>query len=147
MARTPPTLTARPAPPHWTARWVGEPAPDCAALVTAVLRAEFGCELALPAAPGGIRANDAAIGAALEACLARPLAEGETPRDGDGVLMRAPGRRTGIGHHIGIYAALPDPAVLHWRPGIGTVLHHLRDLPARGLELAGLYRWETVHGQ
>ncbi|WP_170563011.1 hypothetical protein [Ruegeria atlantica] len=127
---------------HWTQRWIGQDAADCAALVAHVLAQEFGRAVILPAAPGGIRANDRAIRDALTGCLARPLGKSETPVDGDGVLMRARGRRSGVGHHIGLYAALPDPACLHWRAGLGTVLHPLRMLPPRGLEVVGLYRWK-----
>ncbi len=137
--------------PHWTERWIGHPAADCAALAAHVLEVEFGRTIALPAAPGGIRANDAAIRDALGGEIARPLRPRESPREGDGVLMRAAHRRACLGHHIGLYAALPSggattPACLHWRPGLGTVLHPLRVLPARGLKLVGLYRWEEDRG-
>jgi len=129
---------------HWTDRWIGHPATDCADLAAHVLAAEFGLQITLPAAPGSIRTNDAAISNAIAGTIARPLAKGEVPRDGDGVLMRAAGRRSGIGHHIGLYADITGPAVLHWRAGIGTVLNRLRDLRPRGLECAGLYRWEGL---
>ncbi|WP_419740846.1 hypothetical protein [Ruegeria sp.] len=144
---------------HWTERWIGHRAEDCAALVSHVLRVEFGSDIALPAAPGGIRANDAAIrdalmceagrktgcttGRATEGGIARRLGARERACDGDGVLMRARGRRAGLGHHIGLYADMTEPACLHWQPGLGTVLHRLRILPARGLVVVGLYRWET----
>jgi len=140
----------------WAEAWVGREAPDCAALARMVLAEEFGRDVPLPSAPAparpqtpgragvaALRRNDAAIRAALagDGDIARPLGRGEAPCDGDGVLMRAAYRRYGIGHHIGIYVAGTDPACLHWRRGLGGALHRLRDLPARGLEVMGVYRW------
>ena len=126
----------------WAERWIGHPAPDCAALVREVLAAEFGIDVALPSAPQGIRACDGAVDRGLNAGLACPLTPDEAARDGDGVLMRAAGRINTVGHHMGLYVAGPDPACLHWRAGLGGVLHRLRDLRSRGLEVVGLYRWE-----
>ncbi len=54
------------------------------------------------------------------------------------------GRAHVEGHHIGLWCApAGEPSVLHCQAGLGTVLHPLRGLEARGLEPAGIYRWTT----
>ena len=137
--------TARADPVHWTDAYVGrryvEGRHDCVDLVATVLRKHFARVWRPPPRAEGVRARDAQV-AALAGEHARPLGPGETARDGDGVLMRAAGRRRGIGHHIGLYVALPaGPSVLHCQRGLGTVLQPLAGLETRGLEVAGLYRW------
>lgn len=127
----------------WVEKWLGYPAADCAALAREVLASEFGIHVDLPAAPGGVRANDAAVRRGLTYKIARPLEGAETARDGDGVLMKSAGRRCAIGHHIGLWVDLDgQPACLHWRPALGGVLNLIRDLPAREMQVTGLYRWK-----
>ncbi len=133
--------------PHWSGRYIGrahvEGAHDCADFVADVLREEFGRVWAPPPRAHAVRGRDAQI-AALAADHARPLGAGETPEEGDGVLMRMAGRRRLAGHHIGLWCApAGEPSVLHCQAGLGTVLHPLRGLEARGLEPAGIYRWTT----
>ena len=64
------------------------------------------------------------------------------PVEGDGVLMVAAGRRRSLGHHIGLWCAVAgEPYVLHCLRGVGSILHPIRDLDRRALELEGVYRW------
>ena len=126
---------------HWSARWVGwryeAGRRECLDFVAEVLREEFEHRLDLPR-PLGVRERDRLAAAALGE-FARPL--DRPPREGDGVLMRALGRR-GIGHHVGIWCAPASvPSVLHAQSGLGGVLHPLADLHRAGLALAGLYAW------
>ena len=127
--------------PHWTERWIGwrfeAGARECSDLVTEVLATEFGRRLELPR-PSTVRDRDRLVAAHLGE-LARPL--DRPPAEGDGVLMRAAGRRA-VGHHIGLWAApAGEPSVLHAIAGLGGVLHPLAELHATGLEVAGLYAW------
>ena len=136
---------ARPDPVHWTDAYVGRRyvagRHDCVDLVVTVLREHFSRVWRPPPRAEGVRARDAQV-AALAGEHARALGPGEIARDGDGVLMRAAGRQRGIGHHIGLYVALSTgPATLHCQRHLGTVLQPLAGLPARGLEVVGLYRW------
>ncbi len=131
--------------PHWSGRYIGrahvEGAHDCADFVADVLREVFGRVWTPPPRAHAVRGRDAQI-AALAADHARPLGAGETPEEGDGVLMRMAGRRRLAGHHIGLWCApAGEASVLHCQAGLGTVLHPLRGLEARGLEATGIYRW------
>ena len=135
---------------HWAESYIGRPyvegAHDCADFVVAVMRERFGRELALPAHGAGTRAWDRQI-AALKGVYAvhvAPEARGTmgAPREGDGVLMAAAGRRHSLGHHIGVWCAVAgEPYVLHCLKGVGSILHPIRDLDRRALVLEGVYRW------
>ncbi len=136
--------------PHWSERWIGRDwrpgVYECSDFVAEVLAAEFGVAVDLPraGAAAGVRARDR-LTARLAPSLARPLAPGEAPREGDGVLMRARGRRTIAGHHIGLWCAPGgEPSALHCAAGLGSCVHALAGLPARGLEADGIWRW--THG-
>jgi len=125
---------------HWTGAYLARPWPDCAALVEAVLRERLGRTIRLPAPPGSPRTHARAI-AAGAGDLARPLAAGEAPAEIDGVLMRTAGHRL-AGHHIGIYAEIAGEAhVLHAVEELGACLHPLTELPQRGYECLGIWRW------
>lgn len=131
-------------PRAWPDGWVGIPwidgEYDCTDFVCEVQARQFGRVLRLPGRARTVRGRDRQI-RELARSFARPLGIGEGPRDGDGVLMRAAGRR-GLGHHIGLWAGPEEaPRVLHCLRGAGSVLHPLRDLSRRGLETAGTYRW------
>ena len=126
---------------HWSDRWLGwewvEGERECGDFVAHVLRAEFGRGVSLPRARG-VRERDRFV-ARLAGDFARPL--DRPPAEGDGVLMRALGRR-GVGHHLGLWCAPAGvPSVLHAQPAIGAVRHPLDELAIRGLEVAGLYAW------
>ena len=126
---------------HWSTRWLGRDYVrgryECGELVVDVERAEFGRCLRLPRAHS-VRERDRLVlalqGELAEATLA--------PVEGDGVLMRARGRRAPVGHHLGVWCALAGgPHVLHLTPGLGSCVHALASLPGRDLELVGVYRW------
>ena len=66
--------------------------------------------------------------------IARPLAPGEPPREGDGLPIRAAGARRP--HHTGLLVALTPGAarhVLHCIQGAGVVRHRLDGLAAIGM--------------
>lgn len=134
---------AGPAPAaHWAESYVGRPydgaSYDCADLVADVMSERFGRKVDLPGRAAGIRGLDRQIADAA-AQLADPV---DDPREGDLVLMRAAGRRSSIGHHVGICCWVAGRAhVLHARPGLGACLHPLDGLRLHALELAGTYRW------
>ena len=122
-----------------------------------MLRERFGRTLVLPGREtldcaratrdgGGVREWDAQIAALKGAFAVRvaPEAHGSmgAPVEGDGVLMVAAGRRRSLGHHIGLWCAVAgEPYVLHCLRGTGSILHPIRDLSVRALELEGVYRW------
>lgn len=126
---------------HWSARWLGRPyvrgVYECGEFVVDVEAAEFGRALALPHAHS-VRERDRLVRA-----LERELAEATpAPAEGDGVLMRARGRRSAVGHHLGVWCGLSEgPHVLHLTPGLGSCVHAIASLPERDLELVGVYRW------
>lgn len=127
--------------PHWSERYLGrawvEGRHECTDLVEDVLHAEFGRRVRFPRA-AGVRERDRLVAERL-AEFAAPL--DRPPAEGDGVLLRARGRRA-VGHHIGVWAAPAGvPSVVHCIPELGAVAHALDELPGRGLEVAGLYRW------
>lgn len=131
--------------PHWSERWIGRAwvagAYECSDLVAEVLAAEFDTDIDLPRAGANVRERDR-LTARLAPALARRLASDEAPREGDGVLMRARGRRSVAGHHIGLWCAPGgEPSVLHCLAGAGSCVHALAGLPARGLETDGVWRW------
>ena len=137
--------------PHWAEAYIGRPwiagEHDCADFVVAVLREQFGLALALPAhepddgARGratSVRAWDRQI-AALRADYAAPT---DAPQDGDGVLMCARGARRLRRYHLGLWADVGGAGhVLHCQAGAGSILHPIRDLALRALDLEGIYRW------
>ena len=131
--------------PHWSERWIGRDwvagAYECSDFVAEVLAAEFGVAVRLPRAGPHIRERDRLVEITSPG-LARRRRPGERALEGDGVLMRARGRRNAIGHHIGLWC-LPggEPSALHCAAGLGSCVHPLAGLPARGLELAGVYAW------
>ena len=135
---------------HWSDRYLGRPyiegARDCADFAVEVLRDVFGRDVRLPRPDraGGAataRARDRAV-ETLAGIHAAPLADGEAPREGDGVSMRARGRRRAVGRHIGLWARVGGaPCVVHCMAGAGVVRHELASLPARGLECTGIWRW------
>ena len=132
----------KPSPHHWTEAWLGRPwkagEHDCADFVVAVLRAEFGIALDLPAhaasgagAPSGAtaRAWDRQI-ATLKGDYALPTI---SPRDGDGVLMHARGARRLRRYHLGLWAGIEGEGPCAALPG-GHRLDppsHPRPRPAR----------------
>ena len=127
---------------HWAEAYVGrayvEGRYDCADFVVEVLRERFVRRVALPAHAASVRGWDAQI-AALRGEHAVPTI---SPREGDGVLMRAAARRRSVGHHIGVWCAVAgEPHVLHCLRGVGSILHPIRELRLRALELEGVYRW------
>ena len=136
---------------HWTEAWLGRPwvagKYDCADFVAEVLRVEFGRALDLPVraesgsgAPTGatVRGWDRQI-ATLKGDFALPTT---APRDGDGVLMVAKGARRLRRYHLGLWAGVGGVAhVLHCQEAAGSILHPIRDLSLRALELEGIYRW------
>ena len=126
---------------HWSTRWLGLPYVrrryECGEFVVDVQIREFGRALALPRAHS-VRERDRLVLALQgELAVATPA-----PAEGDGVLMRARGRRSGVGHHLGVWCAPPGgPHVLHLTPGLGSCLHAIASLLERDLELVGVYRW------
>ena len=133
------------AAPHWSERWIGRDwvagAYECSDFVAEVLAAEFGVAVDLPRAGESIRERDRLTRLCAPA-LARQLAPGEAPLEGDGVLMRARGRRTVAGHHIGLFCAPGgEPSALHCAAGLGSCVHSLASLPARGLHADAVWRW------
>ena len=136
---------------HWAEAYIGRPwiagEHDCADFVVAVLREQFGLALDLPAhdpddgtrgRATSVRAWDRQI-AAMRADYAAPT---DAPQDGDGVLMRARGARRIRRYHLGLWADVGGEAhVLHCQDGAGSILHPVRDLALRALELEGIYRW------
>ena len=150
---------------HWAEAYLGRRwiagRHDCADFVVAVLREQFGREIALPAhvapeargstvapeARGSAGARERATSvrgwdrqiAALRAEYAVPT---DAPQDGDGVLMVARGARRLRRYHLGLFVAVGGVAhVLHCQDGAGSILHPLRDLAPRALALEGVYRW------
>ena len=142
---------------HWAEAWLGRPwvagEHDCADFVVAVLRGQFGREIALPAhaapeARGSAGARERATSvrgwdrqiATLKGDFALPTT---APQDGDGVLMYARGARRQRCYHIGLWADVDGvPYVLHCQEAAGSICHPLRDLRQRALELEGVYRWK-----
>ena len=127
---------------HWAEAYVGrayvEGRYDCADFVVEVLRERFGRRVALPAHAASVRGWDAQIAALRGEHAVRTIA----PREGDGVLMRAAARRRSVGHHIGVWCAVAgEPHVLHCLRGVGSILHPIRELRLRALDLEGVYRW------
>lgn len=127
---------------HWTDSWLTRPLPagyDCADLVVDVQAAHFDRRVRLPQHAATLRTRDRQI-AELSEGLGRPL--DRPPEEGDAVLMRAAGRGRTMGHHLGIWCAPGGvPSVLHWLAGIGVCRHAVEELPARGLEVTGIYAW------
>ena len=127
---------------HWAEAWLGRPwvagEHDCADFVAEVLRVEFGRALDLPIHAQSVRGWDRQI-ASLRADYAMPT---RSPQDGDGVLMVAMGARRLRRYHLGLWAGIGGVAhVLHCQDGAGSILHPIRDLSLRALELEGIYRW------
>ncbi len=154
---------------HWAEAYVGrayvEGRYDCADFVVEVLHERFGRRVALPAhaascsrapsgdscsrAPSGDPCSRAPSGATVRGWDAQIAALKDeyavptiSPREGDGVLMRAAARRRSVGHHIGVWCAVAgEPHVLHCLRGVGSILHPIRELRLRALDLEGVYRW------
>ena len=129
---------------HWTHRYLGRPYVegewDCARLVEAVQREQFGREITLPKAAAGIRARDGQVAAGIPE-FGTPV-ERSLWAEGCGVLMRGAHRTHAVGHHIGVLAFLEfDEHVLHCMAGSGTFLHAVQDLERYGLEISGVYKW------
>ena len=129
--------------PHWAEAYIGRPwiagEHDCADFVVAVLREQFEIALDLPAHAESVRGWDRQI-AAMRADYAEPT---DAPQDGDGVLMRARGARRLRRYHLGLWADVGGEAhVLHCQEAAGSILHPIRDLALRALELEGIYRWK-----
>ena len=58
------------------------------------------------------------------------------------MLMHARGARRLRRYHLGLWADVGGVAhVLHCQDGAGSILHPIRDLGLRALELEGIYRW------
>ena len=127
---------------HWAEAWLGRPwiagEHDCADFVADVLREQFGLTLTMPAHAQTVRGWDRQI-AALKGDYAELTA---SPQDGDGVLMVAQGARRLRRYHLGLWAGIGGVAhVLHCQEVAGSILHPIRDLSLRALELEGVYRW------
>lgn len=131
---------------HWTDRYLGRPHAegewDCARLVEAVQREQWGREISLPRAASTVRARD---GQVIDGVGVFGVAvERERWAEGCGVLMRGAHRAHAVGHHIGVLVFVAVvPHVLHCMAGSTTCLHALHDLPRYGLEVSGVYRWLT----
>ena len=138
-----PAPMAPPPDPFWAAAALQKNPPgDCAAYVMAILKCMFGRDVFLPRRPGSLRGKDRVAGTAIAASLAVSLDEGTSPSEGDGVLMRAAGRKVCIGHHIGLWTRSGgQPYVLHRLEDQRPRLDPLAGLEHRGLALTGLYRW------
>ena len=126
---------------HWSEAYLprryAEGAYDCADLVADVQRERFGREVVLPSRALGVRGRDEQMRAMATAYARRA----DEPAEGDLVLMRAAGRRSDIGHHVGVLCLVDGRAhVLHCRP-VGTCLHPLDELERHGVELVGTYAW------
>ena len=149
---------------HWAEAWLGRPwiagEHDCADFVAEVLRAEFGRALDLPVhvAPEArgsagareratsVRGWDRQIATLRDEYASRVVPEARgtlsAPQDGDGVLMVARGARRLRRYHLGLWAGIGGIAhVLHCQEAAGSILHPIRDLGLRALELEGIYRW------
>ena len=127
---------------HWAEAWLGRPwvagEHDCADFVVEVLREQFGRALDMPVHAESVRGWDRQIAALREEYALPTIA----PRDGDGVLMHARGARRLRRYHLGLWAEVGGVAhVLHCQDGAGSILHPIRDLGLRALELEGIYRW------
>ncbi len=121
---------------HWTERWIGVRAPDCAAYAERVLREEFGARVSLPSRADSQRGRDAQIAAA--ASMFRRAA---VPRDGDVALLGRVGRRRGVGAHVGVCAVVDgEPRVLHLRAGGAGELHDAAALRRCGLAVEEWWR-------
>ena len=144
---------------HWLGGWVGKQwlgQMDCVLFVRNVMWKEFDLALSLPAAADGkappmapdaikaaatVRARDQQV-TDIKGDFVRVRAAGEHPQDGDCVIMCTAGRRTGVGHHIGLFACVNnDEYVLHYVAGVGVHLHPLRNLRACGWHCTGVYKW------
>ena len=120
----------------WLAkRWVdGEY--ECTHFAAEVLAAEFGVDVgAVPDAPTGVRARDAALGAGLRE-RAVPT---DAPADGDLVLMTMAGARRTRAYHLGVYVEAGGRYVLHLDAD-GAWVHRIDELRHVGLSLEGYYR-------
>ena len=136
--------------PHWAEAWLGRPwvagEHDCADFVVDVLREQFGIALDLPVHAESVRGWDRQIASLKSEFALRvaPEARGSlaAPQDGDGVLMVARGARRLRRYHLGLWAGIGGVAhVLHCQEAAGSILHPIRDLSLRALELEGIYRW------
>lgn len=139
--------------PHWSDAWIGRSwisgEFECWDLVVAV---RFALGHPRPAdaawaarARGAGRLKRAALldAAAREGSIARPLAPGEAPREGDGLSMREGG---GVrASHAGVLLAMtpggPAEHVLHCLPGLGVVRHRIDALAAANLVPAAVWRF------
>ena len=127
---------------HWAEAWLGRPwvagEHDCADFVVEVLREQFGRALDMPVHAESVRGWDRQIAALREEYALPTIA----PQDGDGVLMHARGARRLRRYHLGLWADVGGVAhVLHCQDGAGSILHPIRDLQLRALDLEGIYRW------
>lgn len=122
---------------EWCRKWLGWGGEGdlCAAFAAEVQEREFGRRVRIPVAGRAMQAaalraagGDASIGRRTDA-----------PRDGDAVLMLQAGTRRE--YHVGIYAAGPEPHVLHHVDGAGAMLQPLHDIAAMGFTLEGFYEW------
>ena len=129
-------------PGHWASDWLlrlsADGGMDCSLAVIEVLREQFGAAVGFPAkACSAAEREQQILTAITSADWAQVMG---APRDGDVLLLRAQGRKRGLGHHIGVYALLPGghAAVLHVAGGM-ALLHRLTDLP-RMYSIRGYYR-------
>ena len=153
-------LRVTPAPsllrsPHWSDAWLGRPflsgTFECWDLVAAA-RVALGHARPDDArwaarARGASRRRRAAllVLAAHEARIARKLAPGEAPAEGDGLTMAEGGARRAS--HCGLLVALrpdrPPAHVLHCLPDIGVVRHRLDALATVRLEARERWRFRA----
>ena len=126
---------------HWTAKWLGrawdDGRYDCADFVVEVERVEFARTLRFSVDGRSSRAWDRQLAAERAGHAVRTF----SPVDGDGVLMCTAGARRHRGYHLGVYVVAPEPHVLHCPRGGSSIVHPVRELGLRGLELEGYYRW------
>lgn len=134
---------------HWTDKYVGLCCKngefDCADLVSLVQREVFGRTITIP----GYRQYTQFIGPDKFRAMSQQLRDEmfkhvqrtETPKEGDGVLIKS----RGYFQHIGVYSWIANEAwILHaadLRIGPQVILQKVRDMAARGLTVEGYYTW------
>lgn len=128
---------------HWSAAYLGRPwvsgEHDCWGFFRAVQRERFG--RAIPAVAVDAESAAACVEAiaTLQAPRAgwRPLADGETPADGDAVLLA----RHQAPAHVGVWIEADGGGVLHCQRGAGVVFLARRALARAGWGRIECFRW------
>lgn len=108
---------------------------DCVDLTLAVQRKLFGRDFQVPSDRMAARRQQRAI-------IRTHLVGTTTPRDGDVVLMRDPGRHNP--DHIGTWMLVGgEPCVLHTTERTDTVITPVRTISDLGITIEGTYTWRT----